>query len=64
MPDELQDEVDVLAPGRVRGFAQEIKDNPSDPGVMQEAIAAMSTPEVQAAVQAVNDYFDETCPQE
>jgi hypothetical protein len=62
VPEELQADVDLLA-STMSGFAEQMKDNPNDPAAMQAIIAAMSKPEVAAASDRIQAYFDETCPE-
>jgi len=64
VPAELQDEVAILS-AAFRGYGEILTANNSDqtsPEV-QAALAALATPEVEAASQTVQAYFEETCPE-
>jgi hypothetical protein len=62
VPAELQGDVELLA-STVGQFAAQMQENPNDPATMQAIIAAMSKPEVTAASDRIQAYFDETCPE-
>jgi len=64
VPDELRDDVQVLAAAFSK-YAQILKDsgnNMASPDVAQ-ALENLGTPEVQAASDNLQTYFDATCPQ-
>ncbi len=64
VPNELKEDVAVMGAAFSK-YAQIMKDNANDMSnpAVQKAIEEMSTPEVQAASDNINAYFDATCPQ-
>lgn len=64
VPDELQGDVDVMS-AAMTDMAEVMKQYDNDmanPAVMA-AMQELSTPEVQAASERLNAYFETTCPQ-
>ena len=64
VPDELKGDVDVMS-AAMTGLAEVMKQYDNDmanPAVMT-AMQELSTPEVQAASERLNAYFETTCPQ-
>ncbi|CAN5488630.1 hypothetical protein BH10ACT2_BH10ACT2_12920 [soil metagenome] len=63
VPADLQDDLTILA-AAYQNYGQVLSASGGDSSTpeVQAAVAAIQTPEVSAAGQAVTSYFDETCP--
>lgn len=64
VPDELQGDVDVMSAAmtKMAEVMKQYNNDMSNPEVMK-ALQELSTPDVQAASERLNAYFETTCPQ-